>query len=252
MKLTRNLKHLIFLIVCSYFVQFSECFENQNQNHNANSNHFLNLNTNLAHNNMANSEKFNLNGGIFMNTKGMKHKKIKSNNLSQSNTDVQVQLNSNLKVENVNANNNLNKKTNDFNDYEVITENSELNRQTNIIEKAYEASKAKNHDSSQKKIDLEKSGPVLMHSWVKFFKYNDEYPEDQKAKNKMTNSTPKTFFKNHDFREQYKLYPGEDYSSKDKEGEYKYIKNDDYFYLIVYKASAVLFTSKEVKIILKI
>jgi len=254
MKLSRNLKHLILLVISSYFIYYSECLENKNtlfnkfeiknKNSNSNSNHYGNSNQNLAHvaAAAAATEKINLNTGIFLNSGNLKHRKVnKSSNMYSSSVENNNKnFNSNS---NFNANNYKNKnKQNDFS----IDANSDLARNNNLIEKAYEASRVKYNDLTTKKIDLSKAGPILMHGWVKYFKYNDEFLEDKKAKLKINNPTPKKFFINGEFNEQLKFFPGQDYSQKDKDDEYKFVKSEEFFYLIAYKNIITIFSTKEV------
>jgi len=103
---------------------------------------------------------------------------------------------------------------------------------------------------SQKKIDLSKNKSILMHSWIKYFKYNDESSENEKSQLKIKiNSIPNKFFTNREYREQLKNLPDIDYKQLDKDNEYKYVINDESFYLIVYKNIITIFSNKEVKII---
>lgn len=245
MKLTLNIKHLIILVISSYFIHYSECLENKNsllnkiqtnlKNANSNSNHYGNSNHNLAHVSTATSEKINLNTGILLNSGNLKHRKVnKSNSLYTTNS------------ENNEKNNNKSKKKEDF----VVDRTTELGKKTNLIQKAFEASKVQYHDMTTKKLDLSKSGPVLMHSWIKYFKYNDEYMEDEKARSKINSTTPKKFFLNGEYKEQLKYFPGQDYTLKDQDSEYQFVKSEEYFYLIVYKNIVTVFSAKQVTFVI--
>jgi len=211
--------------------------KNANSNLNGNSNH------NLAHVQTATSEKINLNTGILLNSGISKHRKV--NKISSLYSTI---AENNEKNNNLIKNNNKSQNKGDL----VVDKTTDLGRSTNLLEKAYEASKTKYSDMTTKKIDLSKSGPILMHSWVKHFKYNDEFSEDEKARLKITSAAPKKFFINNEYKEQLKFFPGQDYAQKDKDNEYQFVKSQDFFYLIVYKNIVTIFSTKQVSEILKI
>merc|ERR1711957_128544 len=118
--------------------------------------------------------------------------------------------------------------------------NSDLLKQTGLLAAAMAA--GKQPPSDKKKIDLEKMGPIAFHSWVKFFKYKDQVATDKAAKLKMVQS--RKFFNNGEFREQLKLYPGQDYQEKGDDGEFKYVSDPQKFYLIAFKNLAIFYSSK--------
>jgi hypothetical protein len=180
-----------------------------------------------------------LNTGILLNSGILKHRKVNKNNSMYSTIAEKSEKNN---IQNKNNNNNNNKSKEDF----VVDRTTELGKKTDLIQQAYIASKAQYHNMTTKKLDLSKSGPILMHSWVKYFKYNDEFLEDEKAKLKITSATPKKFFLNGEFTEQLKYFPGQDYTLKDKENEYQFVKSEEFFYLIVYKNIVTIFSSKQV------
>jgi len=243
MKLNRNTKLLIFLLISSYFIYYSECFENKssllntiqtslkNANSNSNSNHYGNSNQNLAQVSTSTAEKINLNTGILLNSGVLKNRKVNKSNSLYSST-----------AKNNEKNNNKSKGRDDF----IVDRTTELGKKTNLIEKAYKASGVQYHDMTTKKLDLSKSGPILMHSWIKYFKYNDEFMEDVKAKTRIISPSPKKFFLNGEFKEQMKYFPGQDYAVKDKDNEFQYVKSEENFYLIVYKNIITIFSAKQV------
>merc|ERR1712032_1011928 len=83
---------------------------------------------------------------------------------------------------------------------------------------------------------------IAFHSWVKFFKYKDQVATDKMARIKFQQS--RKFFNNGEFREQLKLYPGQDYQEKGDDGEFKYVSDPQKFYLIAFKNLAVFYSSK--------
>lgn len=249
MKLSRNLKHLLFLVISSYIIYYSECLENTNHltYKNLNSNHYGNQNsvsitssTKVA---VSGKSNLNLNGGIFMDSRNLKHKKIKTSLDSMYSTvsEIQEKL-----AEKAKKNHSKEKQ-----DITALNRNSEIAKKTDFIETAYKASRSSYVDADNKRVDLSKAGPVLMHSWVKYFKYRDETLEDQKAKSKFILNTPKKFFTNNEFQEQKKTHPSQDYSIKDDQGEYKFVKSEDFFYMVVYKNIVTFFSAKEDNVIIK-
>jgi len=86
--------------------------------------------------------------------------------------------------------------------------------------------------------DAATQSPVLFQGWVKYFKLSES----------MSKSLPKKFFRNGEYYEQMKIYPGVDYAAKNPKGEYNFIKNPDYFYLVVFKNLVSIFSSKQVNI----
>jgi hypothetical protein len=78
--------------------------------------------------------------------------------------------------------------------------------------------------------------PVLFEGWVKYFKFSES----------INRSLPKKFFRNGDYYEQMKLYPGIDYAAKNSKEGFDYIKSPDYFYLAAFKNLISIFSSKQV------
>merc|ERR1712151_164595 len=115
-----------------------------------------------------------------------------------------------------------------------------MGKQTGILAAAMAA--GNKPPEEKKRIDLEKMGPIAFKSWVKFFKYKDQVATDKMAKIKMQQS--RKFFVNNEFREQLKLYPGQDYQEKGDDGEFKYVSDPQKFYLIAFKNLVVFYTSK--------
>lgn len=75
--------------------------------------------------------------------------------------------------------------------------------------------------------------------WIKFFKYTIENRHQR----------PTAFFKNMQYREQLKLYPGQNYTEvKDPDGQFKYIPSISSFYAELFKDSLVITSSKIVYI----
>merc|ERR1712032_1470906 len=83
---------------------------------------------------------------------------------------------------------NTNKKTNvkkQFNT-DLAGANPDLLKSTNLLDKANEA--LGNKPGFKKRIDLEKLGPMVFKSWVKFFKYKDQSESDKKAKQRFNSN----------------------------------------------------------------
>jgi hypothetical protein len=230
-------------------LQSETLLKNSNSNSNAikvsNSNTITALNSNS--NQVANAN--NLVGGIF----SMKHKKLRTattakkstfTTTSESKTNIQAKSKTNTAT-----NNQLKKAVSQAsNKKQVLTSdlsqvNPDLLKQTNLLQAVANAG---GQPGDKKKIDLEKMGPIAFHSWVKFFKYDDQVASDKNAKLRFNQS--RKFFVNGEFREQLKLYPGEDYQEKGPDGEYKYVSDPQRFYLIAFKHQTVLFSSKMVNL----
>jgi len=257
MKLSRNIKILIFMVISTYFIYFSECLESsntllnllQNKATSENSNHFGNSNHNSASTSNTNTEKIFLNTGIFMNSGNLKHRKIRAES-SNENHNLNKNMNSYSLLEknsNNKFNSNIQKKNNKKDDL-VVDKSSDLAKNDNLMESAFAANKQKLNDFS-KKLDLSKSGPILMHSWVKYFKYSDDFTDDKKLQLRISAPSPKKFFVNSDFKEQMKYFPGQDYSQIDKDGENRFVKDKEFFYLVLYKNLVTIFSTKGVILI---
>lgn len=85
-------------------------------------------------------------------------------------------------------------------------------------------------------VPAQSQSPVLFEGWVKYFKFSES----------ISRSLPKKFFRNGEYYEQMKLYPGVDYATKNPKGGFDYIKSPDYFYLAAFKNIVSLFSSKQV------
>lgn len=77
------------------------------------------------------------------------------------------------------------------------------------------------------------------NGWIKYFKYTLDNSHQK----------PTAFFKNMQYKEQLKLYPGQKYSEvKDPDGQFKYIPSISSFYAQLFKDSLVITSSKIVYI----
>ena len=250
MKLTRNLKILLILIISCVMIQLSNSISSAESS--------------------KESEKEN--EEIF----SMKHKKIRTaTTASSKKSTAQAQTqkaktatNTNIKAKakvastsantnknaNLNRNTNANKMTNkvattnkgkqipgEFTD-NTFGANSDLLQQTGLGDVAAEQM-GKDAPGHKGKLDFEKMGPIAFKSWIRFFKYTDQAGfRDREAR--MRFNAGRKFFVNPEFREQLKYFPGEDYKEKDNSGERKYIATAQDFYLVAYKGSVVIFESK--------
>lgn len=240
MKLTRNLKILIFLIFSAYLIQLSNSLTEGESSTNT-----------IKESNKENEEIFS-----------MKHKKIRTattaaTKKTQSTTKSTTQAKANTAKTNTNAKSNLKTNTNtnvkntnsasaknkQFQN-DLMGANSDLLKQTGLLAAAY-ASNNQKPPGFKNRIDLEKMGPIAFHSWVKFFKYTDQVATDKNAKLRFNQN--RKFFTNGEFREQLKLYPGQDYQEKDDEGEFKYVSSPNDFYLVAFKHSVVIYQTKMVR-----
>jgi len=104
--------------------------------------------------------------------------------------------------------------------------------------KKEEAVADKGADPSAIQSAISKS-PVLFNGWVKFFKFSES----------INKSLPKKFFRNSEYYEQMKFFPGIDYAVKNAKGEYDYIKSPEYFYLVAFKNIVSFYSSNQVKLI---
>ena len=108
----------------------------------------------------------------------------------------------------------------------TIDQYSNLAKSTNILDMV--------PDQDSSVVDLKLSpGPVHYSGWIKFFKYNSN--ESQVSK-------PSTFFKNLEFYQQSRKFPKAVLSEK-IEGQNKYIKDESFFYLLVFYDSMNILTS---------
>ena len=243
MKLTKNIKLLIILIFSSYVIEFSNSLQTESLLKNSNSNSNANK---AANSNTIKAAAANANQATIF---SMKHKKMakKVTTTTQTNTrakaattaktntqakKTQTQAKTQTKTQATNTNNSQQD--------DLMGANADLLKQTGLLAAAMAA--GNKPPSEKKRIDLEKMGPIAFHSWVKFFKYKDQIATDKMAKIKFNQS--KKFLTNGEFREQLKLYPGEDYQQKGDDGEFKYVSDPQKFYLIAFKNLAVFYSSK--------
>lgn len=244
MKLTRNIKLLIILIFSAYFIELSNCLQTETllKNSNSNSNAIKAANSNAikaaASNTNTAANSNNLVGGIF----SMKHKKMRtSTTAKKSTTSVQNKNQNQAKTSSSNTAK-TQVKTNTNKQDDLMGANRDLLKQTGLLAAAMAA--GNQPPGFKKKIDLEKMGPIAFQSWVKFFKYKDQVATDKNAKLRFNQN--RKFFVNGEFREQLKLYPGQDYQEKDDEGEFKYVSDPQKFYFVAFKNLAVFYSSKMV------
>ena len=110
---------------------------------------------------------------------------------------------------------------------QTVNQNSDLAKDSNILDMV--------PDSEASIVDL-KLGPGPLHykGWTKFFKYSS----DENLGNK-----PSSFFKNMEFYTQNRTYPETDFNQKEA-GEYKYIPNESFFYIMVFYDSVNILNSK--------
>ena len=218
----------------AYFIELANCLQTEsllkNSNSNSNANKAANANTNTAAAANANQAT------IF----SMKHKKMRASSTAKKATTT-TQTNTKAKAATAATTKTQAKKTHtETKQDDLMGANADLLKQTGLLAAAMAAG---NKPPEQKKrIDLEKMGPIAFHSWVKFFKYKDQVATDKMAKIKFNQS--KKFLTNGEFREQLKLYPGEDYQQKGDDGEFKYVSDPQKFYLIAFKNLAVFYSSK--------
>merc|ERR1712222_309248 len=160
----------------------------------------------------------------------MKHKKMRtSTTAKKATTSTETNTNAKAKAATAAKTNTQAKKTNtqatntNTNNQplsnDLMGANADLLKQTGILAAAMAA--GNKPPEEKKRIDLEKMGPIAFHSWVKFFKYKDQVATDKMARIKFQQS--RKFFTNNEFREQLKLYPGQDYQEKGDDGEFKYL-----------------------------
>ena len=110
---------------------------------------------------------------------------------------------------------------------QVIDKTSQLAKDTNILDLV--------PDPDPSIIDLNiGSGPVYFNSWIKYFKY---------ASDEFTSNRPTTFFKNNEFYAQQRKYPNAKLDEKE-DGEYKYIKSEQFFYMMVFYDRINILTSR--------
>ena len=227
MKLTKNIKILIFLVISTILIEFSSSIKNTEMESNES------------------KESINLNGGSFV----FKHKKIRTS--SQNSNKKSTALNESKeknKFAEASSIKSSNSKVSIKSNHQPVTSdlmgaNPDLLKQTNLLAVGYEANKAK-MPGFDKKLDFDKMGPIAFHSWIKFFKYRDQIASDKNTKLKFNQR--RKFLDNGEFREQLKYYPGENYQEKDKDGEFKYVSDGQSFYLVAFKNQVVIFSSKMV------
>lgn len=85
--------------------------------------------------------------------------------------------------------------------------------------------------------DIETNGPILHQGWVKYFKYSD---------GQVNAPLPKGFETNPEFDEQKKNHRDEDYSQRNTDGTFNYIRDKNYFYLNLFENVVTINSSREV------
>lgn len=171
-----------------------------------NSNSNKNLNQNLS------QENSKLNGGIYLNESMEKHRKAR------------------LSVEYVskNRNSNLNR---------AAIKKNVLPKQENPLPKSSFSPAVLQKPNVEKPAELPKNGSIIHKGWVKYFKFSNEA---------LTILTPKEFLKNPGFYQQRKYFPKEDFSKPNSEGEFEFIRNENYFYITIFPGYILFNQSKKV------
>ena len=112
-------------------------------------------------------------------------------------------------------------------DDQVYNKNSQFAKDTNILDMV--------PDPDPSVIDLNIGpGPIHFTSWVKYFKY---------AADEFSGNKPTTFFKNNEFYAQKRKYPDANMNEK-LEGQNKYIKSEQFFYMMVFYDRINILTSR--------
>jgi len=107
-----------------------------------------------------------------------------------------------------------------------IQNNNGLNLNSGIKTQTTLNKKAKMIDGNQ---------PILFRAWIKYFKYSDGI---------INTPVPKGFNFNPEFYEQKKYYPNDDYQKRNKEGQYDFIRDKNYFYLTLFQKALVFNSNK--------
>ncbi len=113
--------------------------------------------------------------------------------------------------------------------------NLELSKYSSGYQKVYNG--LPNLPSNNAISEVDKNVPILYQTWVKFFKYTNQ---------NLNINTPKEFFKNHVFYEQIKFFPNISFEKTNQDRNYQFIRNENYFYLSIFKNAFVFNTSKKV------
>lgn len=87
-------------------------------------------------------------------------------------------------------------------------------------------------------------GPILLEMWVKYFKYSDL--------DVMKSNTPKSFYKNNEFYNQLKYFPGASLQQKETDGSYTFIRDKGYFYGVLFTNTLNFITSRQVPYFIKL
>jgi hypothetical protein len=169
-----------------------------------------NANNNLIQN--LSLENSKLNGGIYLNENLEKHRKAR------------------LGVEYVskNSNSNLNKAGN---------KNNNLSNTEILLPKGGFSPALIQKPDVQKPVEIQKTGSIVHQGWVKYFKFTNEA---------LTILTPKKFIKNPGYYEQKRFFPKEDFTKPDSDGEYEYLRDENYFYLTMFPGYLIFNQSKKV------
>jgi hypothetical protein len=239
----------------AYFMKLSLCLQtetllkNMNLNSNSNSIKAASSNKNTASVAAANAVSATLQSAstnlatnkIF----SMKHKKMRlaSTNTAKKATNTATKATKST-TEKSQATTNIKVKAKDPSS-EAMNASPDLLKQSGLLNAAIAAT---NQPGFKKRIDLEKLGPIIFQSWIKYFRYAEGEPQQVDPQNPLIRITnKKKFFTNNEYREQLKLYPGKKYDEqRDSMGDYTYISDPQKFYLVGFKNLAVIYSSKMV------
>lgn len=216
MKFLKNKTLDCRLILCLIllYTHFASCNKNRNMNTNTNLNSAMNMNTN--HNQMLTSSETN--EGAFvtgkflmkMNKKNHNHKKV----FAESQATTTLPPTSSGAQPGLTAN-------------EVA--------QQGKLPTTSSTSDVVSNALGQGELTMDKA--IIYATWVKFFKF--------KQTEMSNDNTPKQFFLNTEYRNQYKLNPNINLDEKDNEGMYKYIRDKTYFYATLFKNRITFLSSRQ-------
>ncbi len=171
-------------------------------------------NSNNNSNQILSKENSKLNGGIYLTENMEKHRKTRLNSEINSHS-------SNL----IRASNKKN----------VISNQDNPSSQDGVSAALLQKNQAPKRDSP---VEPPKSGTIMHKGWVKYFKFTNQ---------NVNKVTPKEFIKNPAFYEQMKYFPKEDFTAKNSDGVYEYIRGENFFYLSIFPGYFIFNQSKKVK-----
>ena len=126
----------------------------------------------------------------------------------------------------------MNGKVDSVNDKSEVAKQSDLMKRVKALQKKQDGTMG---------LDLEVgNGPIFFSGWVKYFKYYQENGPKQ----------PRTFFRNNHFYKQRKENLTLNLDEADADGEFKYIRNNTYFWGNLFKHSLTFSTDRIVIYIL--